>query len=225
MNLSNEVKRLVRAIIYCRVSTEKDSQTSSLQRQEEELIEFAKRLDFEVVEIIKERHSGFDFERDGLIQLLSQLKEDEADAVLVTDDTRMGRGNTKIAILHQIRKMNKKIYTLTNENELEPSEIDSMLFEIIGMIEEHQRKLHNLKIKRGMKRAIAAGYRPERNLKTHSSGGRRRKDVPLEEIIKLRNKKLTFAEIAAILRGLGYDASKATINRRYLEYQASKENS
>lgn len=216
---------MTRAIIYCRVSTEKESQSSSLLRQEEELILFAKRLDFEVVEVIKEKCSGFEFEREGLIHLLSQLKENAADVLLVSDDTRIGRGNTKIAILHQIRKMNKKVYTLSSENELEPSEIDSMLFEIIGIIEEHQRKLHNLKIKRGMKRAIEAGYRPEQNLKIHSSGGRHRKDVPMDEIIKLRNKKLTFAEIASILRGLGYDASKATINRRYLEYKASKENS
>ncbi|MGA9226650.1 MAG: recombinase family protein, partial [Mesobacillus sp.] len=41
---------------------------------------------------------------------------------------------------------------------------------------------------------------------------------PIEEIVKLRNNGLTFAEIAATLRGFGFNVSKATVNRRYLEY-------
>ncbi len=86
------------------------------------------------------------------------------------------------------------------------------------MVEEHQRKLHNLKIKRGMKRAVKLGYKPEKNLKNRGNiEGRERKEVPVDEIIRLRNNGLTFEEIAATMRGFGHDVSKATVHRRYQE--------
>lgn len=42
--------------------------------------------------------------------------------------------------------------------------------------------------------------------------------MPIDEIVRLRKNNLTFAEIAATLRGFGYDVSKATVHRRYQEY-------
>ena len=71
-----------------------------------------------------------------------------------------------------------------------------------------------------MRRAVENGYRPERNFKNkHKREGRERIDVPIEEIVNLREKGLTFQEIASILRGLGYEVSKATVHRRYMEYK------
>lgn len=43
--------------------------------------------------------------------------------------------------------------------------MDTMLLEILAIVEEYQRKIHNAKIKRGMKRAVENGYRPEKILK------------------------------------------------------------
>ncbi|MMZ59101.1 hypothetical protein D1872_211200 [compost metagenome] len=96
--------------------------------------------------------------------------------------------------------------------------MEGMVLEILAVVEEYQRRLTNHKISRGMQRAIAEGFRPEHNLKNTDQGGRKRNDLPMEEIIKLRRKKLTFEEIALTLRGLGYEASRATVHRRYREY-------
>ena len=94
-----------------------------------------------------------------------------------------------------------------------------MVLKIISLVEEYQRKLHNSKIKRGMERAVRAGYRPEQTLSNRGeNAGRDRKEVPLEEIIRLRNMGLTFSDIAATLRGFGYSVSKATVHRRFQEY-------
>ncbi|WP_216827894.1 YneB family resolvase-like protein [Alkalihalobacterium elongatum] len=214
---------MVKAVIYCRVSTNNDEQTSSLNRQAEELIDLANRLQLEVIKVVKERQSGYETDREGIIEVLELLKSD-CDVLLIQDDTRLGRGNTKTALLYQIRKMNKKIYTLSNfGNELEPTELDTILMEIIGIVEEYQRKLHNMKIKRGMKKAINNGYQPQNNLSKHQLGGRKRKELPIEEILKLREKGLTFSEISSFLNGIGYVTSKATVNRRYLEH-VEKEN-
>lgn len=209
----------MKAVIYCRVSTNKEEQESSLQRQEEELLELAARNHFTVEKIIKEQASGYELERDGILELLDLIRDKQMDAVLIQDETRLGRGNAKIALLHCILKEGTKLYSISHNGELQLSESDSMVLQIVGMVEEYQRKLHNVKIKRGMKRAVSQGYKPQKNLKNKGkNAGRDRIEAPIEEIVRLRQNQLTFSEIAATLRGFGYSISKATVHRRYQEY-------
>lgn len=213
----------MRAVVYARVSTEKDEQETSLKRQKNELLKLAAENGMEVVEVIEEKASGYDVDREGVFQLLELIEEKDIEAVLIQDETRIGRGNAKIAIVHSILKQGVKIFTAAHRGEMELSESDTMVLEIIGIVEEYQRKIHNLKIKRGMLRAIQNGYRPEKNLKNRNSSYKReRKEVPIEEIDRLRKNGLTFSEIAATLRGFGYDVSKATVHRRYQQFLSEK---
>ncbi|MBB6444170.1 YneB family resolvase-like protein [Bacillus benzoevorans] len=214
----------MKAVIYCRVSTNKETQESSLKRQEEELLELADRNHLTVEKVIKEQASGYELERDGILELLSLIRDKEINAVLIQDETRLGRGNAKIALLHCILKEGVKLYSISHNGELQLSESDSMVLQIVGMVEEYQRKLHNVKIKRGMKRAVDQGYKPQKNLKNKGkNAGRDRIEAPIEEIVRLRRNQLTFAEIAATLRGFGYSISKATVHRRYQEYTEEME--
>ncbi|MGM9988956.1 MAG: recombinase family protein [Bacillaceae bacterium] len=209
----------MKAIIYARVSTTKETQETSLARQEEELLVLAEKNGLDVVEVIREQASGYDIERDGILRLLDLIKEENVQVLLIQDETRLGRGNAKIALLHCLRKENVSIYTHSHHGEMVVSEGDSMVLEIIALVEEYQRKIHNMKIKRGMRRAVENGFRPEKNLSNRqASPGREAKELPIEEIIRLRHNKLTFEEIAATLRGFGYDVSKATVHRRYQQY-------
>ncbi|MCJ8006366.1 recombinase family protein [Lederbergia wuyishanensis] len=215
----------MKAVIYCRVSTEKETQETSISRQEEELLVAAKTWGMEVDAVVCDRSSGYDLDRPGILTLLEKIKSNSIDAVLIQDETRLGRGNAKIALLHTLYKEGVKLFNLSHNGELQLSETDSMVLNIVSMVEEYQRKLHNIKIKRGMRKAIERGYRPEKNLKKRGNiEGRERKEVPLEEIIRLRDNGLTFNEIAATMRGFGYDISKATVHRRYIEYSAKNEN-
>jgi DNA invertase Pin-like site-specific DNA recombinase len=209
----------VKAVIYCRVSTNKESQESSLKRQEEELVKLAEKEGYEIVSVIKEQASGYDLERDGILEVLQLIKDTRIDLLLIQDETRLGRGNAKIALLHCIRKESVIIYSVSHQGELQLSETDEMVLQIVGIVEEYQRRLHNAKIKRGMNRAIQNGYNPQKNLRNLGlTAGREKKEVPIDEIVRLRKNKLTFAEIAATLRGFGYPVSKATVHRRYQEY-------
>jgi DNA invertase Pin-like site-specific DNA recombinase len=214
----------MRAVVYCRVSTEKESQVSSLNRQREELLQLAQKEHFEVVKVIEEQVSGYDIERDGMIEILDDAKQQFFDVLLVQDETRLGRGNAKLALLHYFDKCNIKIYTISHQGELQISEADSMVMEIVSLVEEFQRKIHNIKIQRGMKKAVENGYKPHRHLKRTDHAGRERKEVPIEEIVRLREMNLTFREIAATLKGFGYNVSKATVHRRYLEHIEDIEN-
>lgn len=207
-------------IIYCRVSTDKKQQETSLERQQQELIQLANKYHFTIVECIMEKASGFEIERDGIFQMLDYFSDKKADCLLIQDETRLGRGNTKIALFHQLNKENIPIYTAIHNGKLELSESDSMVLQIVGIVEEYQRKIHNLKIKRGMKKAMDEGYNPTQNFKNRNMApGRERIDFPMEEVIRLRNNQLTFEEIANILNGLGFSVSKATVHRRYTESQ------
>lgn len=209
----------MKVIIYCRVSTDKQTQETSLARQEEELLAAAGKWGFHVDSIIHDQSSGYDLDRAGLMEMLDKISSDDIDAVLIQDETRLGRGNAKIALIHSLFKEEVQLFSLAHDGELQLSETDNMLLNIIGMIEEYQRKLHNIKIRRGMKRAVAKGYRPEKNLRKRGNmNGRERKEIPVEEIVRLRQNNLTFEEIASVLRGFGYEVSKATVHRRYQEY-------
>lgn len=209
----------MKAVIYCRVSTEKETQETSLVRQEEELTKFAMAQGYEIAHTFVDKHSGYDIERDGLLDLLSFIKEFEIKAVFVQDETRIGRGNGRMAVLHLLQKTNTSVFTLQDKGVLNLNEMDSMLLEILALVEEYQRKLHNAKIRRGMKRAVSQGFRPERNLKTKGNPeGRERIEVPVDEIVRLRRAGLTYEEITSTLRGLGVEISKATVHRRYMEF-------
>ncbi|MFD1607776.1 YneB family resolvase-like protein [Oceanobacillus luteolus] len=213
----------MKAIIYCRVSTDKKQQETSLQRQCEELFQLADRHGLTVVTSIEEQESGYEINRDGIFKMLDLFSNGEAQCLLIQDETRLGRGNTKIALFRQLQKLGVSVLTSTHDGELELSESDSMVLQIVGIVEEYQRKIHNIKIKRGMQRAIKQGYNPTDNLKNISNApGRERLEVPIEDIVRLRDKNLTFSEITTTLKGLGYNISKATVHRRYQEYQEDR---
>ncbi|MEK4627953.1 MAG: recombinase family protein [Solibacillus sp.] len=208
-----------KAALYCRVSTEKNTQETSLVRQQEELTKYAKSFGFQELAVFKDQSSGFDVDRDGLLDMLDYMKEQQIKVLFVQDETRLGRGNARMAVLHLIQKYEATVYSLNDAGPLALNEMDTMLLEILAIVEEYQRRMHNAKIRRGMRRAVENGYMPQNNLKNRGNiEGRERKDVPVEEIVQLRQKGLTFAEIATTLSGLGIQISKATVHRRYIEY-------
>lgn len=207
------------AVLYCRVSTEKETQEKSLIRQEEELREFAKKQDYIVREVFQDQHSGYSVEREGLLDMLDYVKVHSISTVCIQDETRLGRGNSRMAVLHLLKKTNVQVVSMHDGGSIQMNEMDSMMLEILALVEEYQRKLHNAKIRRGMKRAVDQGYKPEKNLKDQGNPeGRERKDIPIKEIVNLRNNGLTYEEIASTLRGFGYTVSKATVHRRFQEY-------
>ncbi|OAE04357.1 resolvase [Bacillus subtilis] len=213
----------MKALIYARVSTNKEQQETSLKRQEEELTAIAAENGMEVVKVISEKASGYEMDRDGVFELLDEIKNADIDVILVQDETRLGRGNAKIALLHCIYREGVKVYTTAHRGELELSEADSMVLEIVSIVEEYQRKIHNMKIRRGMKRAVKTVLNRKKLKNQHGNSGKEKIEVPISEIVRLRANKLTFAEIAATLRGFGYDVSKATVHRRFQEYIENEE--
>ncbi|SDC14560.1 Site-specific DNA recombinase [Melghirimyces thermohalophilus] len=214
----------IKGVIYARVSTQRTEQETSLQRQVDDLKAWADTLSCEVVEVITEQQSGFDLEREGLYRMLDEVRSGKAEVILVQDDTRLGRGEAKLAVIHQLSRCGATIFSLQSGGELELEAGESTVLAIMAKVEELQRKWMSQKISWGMRRAIhERGYNPAVNLKNQGQGGRSRKEVPIERIVDLKEKRLTFEEIAATLQGFGYDVSRATVHRRYREWKASLE--
>ena len=208
------------AVLYCRVSTDKEAQETSLIRQEEELRKFAQEQKYFVRDVFLDQHSGYSVEREGLLDMLDFIKMNSITTVFIQDETRLGRGNSRMAILHMLKKLDIEVISLNDGGSIRLNEMDTMMLEILALVEEYQRKLHNAKIRRGMRRAVEHGFKPEKNLKDQGNPeGRERKEVPMDEIVKLRNNGLTYAEIASTLNGFGFPVSKATVHRRYMEYK------
>jgi len=212
------------SVIYARVSTEKNTQETSLARQQDELEKYAQKMGYKVQAFFQDQHSGYEVDRDGLLEMMDYIKEHNVQALFIQDETRLGRGHARMAVIHLLQKYDTTIYTLNDSGPIALNEMDSMLLEILAIVEEYQRKIHNAKIRRGMRRAVENGYKPQLNLKDRGNHeGRDRIDVPIEEIVNLRNKGLTFNEIASTLRGVGFEVSKATVHRRYQEYMEKTE--
>lgn len=183
-------------------------------------MKFAYQQSYLVDKVFADQHSGYEMDREGLLEMLNYIKTDKVDAVFIQDETRLGRGHARIALLHVMKKHDVEVYTLSDQGPIALNDMDDMVLEILAIVEEYQRKIHNAKIKRGMKRAVENGYKPEKNLKGKGNPeGRERLELPVDQIISLKENGLTFDEIAVTLRGFGYQASKATVHRRYKEFK------
>jgi DNA invertase Pin-like site-specific DNA recombinase len=210
----------MRLIVYARVSTDKAEQETSLDRQVAELELYARLHGHSVVDVVQEQASGYEADREGLLDIIDRLKHGKADGIVIQDGTRLGRGNGRLVALCAIQKEGGAIISAQEDGPLELNDLEKMMLEVMAAVEEYERKVQNAKISRGMRRAISErGYRPQDNLPREGQGGRKRVELPPDEIERLRDRGLTFREIAVSLRGMGYDASTATVHRRWQETQ------
>ena len=95
----------MKAVAYCRVSTNKDEQLDSLEAQQLFFTEYAKRNDYHLVRIYAdEGKSGTKMKnRTQLLRLLSDAQRDMFEIVLIKDVSRLAR-NT-VDFLTSIRKL------------------------------------------------------------------------------------------------------------------------
>ncbi len=95
----------MKALIYARVSTNKEQQETSLKRQEEELTAIATENGLEVVKVISEKASGYEMDRDGVFEPLDEIKNSGIDVILVQDETRLdGEMQNRTASLYLQRR-------------------------------------------------------------------------------------------------------------------------
>jgi len=142
-----------KAVIYARVSTA-DQENS---RQIAELQQYAKAMNYEIVEIYQEKISGAKLaaDRPAMDAMLQAIEQKEIKRVLVWDLSRFSR-NTKDA-LDVIEQLNNCCCSLTikglNINTLDkdckPDPMATMFLQILLAVYEMERKAIRLRMKSG----------------------------------------------------------------------------
>jgi putative DNA-invertase from lambdoid prophage Rac len=192
-----------RVAIYCRVSTSDQDN----DRQERDLLEYADRADFEVVEVFKETLSGIrkskgkqPVERKRVMELAQRRA---IDAVLVTEMTRWGRSTQDLMdTLGQLASWDVSLIAQTGLTFDLWTPQGKLIANLMASLAEFEHDLLRERVRSGVAAAKARGQSFGRR------PGYRPSDRHAPEVIRLSEmEKLSQREIAKRL-GL----SKTTVN-------------
>lgn len=143
----------MKVVIYSRVSTT----SQDYKRQTEELLEFSKNMNYEVVSIFEEKISGGkkNEERPELMKMINFIKKNKIDKILCWELSRLGR-NT-IEVLKTIQLLNENcislyiknhnIETLNDKCEINP--MSQFLIQILTSVSEMEKTQIRQRIKSG----------------------------------------------------------------------------
>lgn len=149
-------------ILYCRKSSEsEDRQIMSIEAQEREMLEVAKRDNLSVVKILKEKQSAKDIGRPVFNEMVKLLQSGKADGVLSWKLDRLARnfidGGAIIDMLQKGVIQRIKTY----DRVCLPSDNVLMLAVEFGMANQYVRDL-SVNVKRGNREKLARGEWPNR---------------------------------------------------------------
>jgi DNA invertase Pin-like site-specific DNA recombinase len=100
--MNGEYKVMKKAIVYCRSATANEDSEMRLSAQASDCLAYAKEHGYEVLEVISEMGiGGLNFNRAGLQKLLSMCHNDEIEAVIVPDISRLSRNREQLKSLFQ----------------------------------------------------------------------------------------------------------------------------
>lgn len=197
---------MIRAVIYSRVSTEGNRQDT--ERQTNELVEYANRMGYELVEVFEEKVSGYKKNEDRPIfsKMLAEIDKGTIDKVLVWELSRIGR--SVIQSLQNIQLLtDKKVSIYIKNFNLEtlyddktPNSLSMFMVQILFSVANMEAQLTRARMESGYKAYI----------KKHGTKafGRKKGSIETEEetiqkhtdILKLLKKKLTIRQISGITK-------------------------
>lgn len=181
---------MIRAIIYCRVSTS----DQNCDRQERDLREFAARAGYEVVKVFKETASGAKDDRAQRKEVLALAQARKISAVLVTEASRWSRSTIDLlGTLQSLNAWGTSLVTLTGIGFDLNTPQGKLMAAVISAIAEFERDLIRQRVKSGIVAAKARGQK---------FGRPRISDSAIAEIRKLRAQGRSYSQIAG-MTGVG----------------------
>ena len=121
----------MRAWLYYRLSRDEDKELNSLTNQKNILVEYAENNGYTVIgESFDDNVSGMHFDRDGIEKICEAVEQNQIDAVIVKDLSRLGRHRTQTAVfIDYLKKHDVRVISVT-ENIDTSNENDDL---VIGM--------------------------------------------------------------------------------------------
>jgi DNA invertase Pin-like site-specific DNA recombinase len=195
---------MIRAVIYSRVSTEGNRQDT--ERQTNELVEYANKMGYELVEVFEEKVSGYKKNEDRPIfsKMLAEIDKGTIDKVLVWELSRIGR--SVIQSLQNIQLLTDKKVSIyiknfnleTLNDDKTPNSLSMFMVQILFSVANMEAQLTRARMESGYKAYI----------KKHGTKafGRKKGSIETEEetiqkhtdIVKLLKKKLTIRQISGL---------------------------
>lgn len=211
-----------RAIIYARVSSTTDRQ--STDRQVADLNRYAQSNDMEVTRVFEEHISGAKRteNRPVLLEALKFAKSESIDIVLLSELSRLGRSVYEIQAIvkdlidnHINAYFQKENICLFNSDGSQ-SIVTPILITVLGACAQLERENIAFRLNSGRKNAIDRGVRMGR--KVGSITSKEDKEKKYGEIIKRIRRGDKLVDIAAWAKGKGIKCSLATIKRLKKEF-------
>lgn len=177
-----------RVAIYCRVSTN----DQSCERQEKDLMDFAKRADFDVHGIFKETASGTKDDRAERKKVIALAQARLIDGILVTELTRWGRST--IDLMQTIQDLQSWGVSLIAQTGFQfdmTTAQGKLLASLMASLAEFERDLLKERVRSGLALAKARGKVLGRKL-----GERPKSDKLTPRVVALLNAGLSYRHIA-----------------------------
>ena len=142
--------------IYVRKSRLKDTDSMEIDRQIELLVEYAERNKMQYI-IFHEKGSSEDWNRPQLQEMMSFLKNENYDGILVTDQDRISRDSTDMGLFKRFcKKENLLLYTLTKTYNYLKDE-DDFISGIQAEMDSQFMRVTKRKMMRGRIQALERG--------------------------------------------------------------------
>jgi DNA invertase Pin-like site-specific DNA recombinase len=179
-------KGQTRVAMYCRTSTKEQH----LDCQYEDLIEVAKRMEWQIVELYEEQVSGTKgvVDRNELERLLLDASKKRFDKVMIWDVSRLARNMRHlISVCEQLKDYGIHIYSYSQN--LDTSTMSGQaFFQMCGIFSSMETSLRAERQKLGIARALERGAKFGRKTKLTKS--------KLDEIRRLRERGLSLKKIS-----------------------------
>lgn len=190
----------MKVVIYARVST----LIQEYDRQIDELRDYAKRMDYEVVKVFCEKNSGAKkvAERYALSELLDYVRNNKVDKVLIYECSRLSRRIVDfLQVIEELNELKVSLYihqngleTLLSDGSINP--IASLVLGIIAQFNSMERSLIRSRMESGYNHYRAMGGTVGRK-KGYKKSTEEMKDEYAEEI-RLLKKGISLRNVAKI---------------------------
>jgi DNA invertase Pin-like site-specific DNA recombinase len=193
---------MIKAVIYSRVSSEGNRQDT--ERQTNELIEYANKMGYKLVEVYEEKVSGYKKNEDRPIfsRMLEEIEKGAIDKVLVWELSRIGR--SVIQSLQNIQLLTDKKVSIyiknfnleTLNDDKTPNSLSMFMVQILFSVANMEAQL--------TKSRMVSGYR--NHINNGGKVGRKSGSIETEEetiqkhsdVLKLLKKKLSIRQISGL---------------------------
>lgn len=144
------------AVIYCRVSTH----DQSCERQERDLLAFAERAGYQVLQVFKETASGSKDDRTERKKILALAQRREIQTVLVTELTRWGRSTRDLMdTLQTLESYRVSVIAQTGLQFDLTSPQGKLFASLMSALAEFERDLLRERVRSGIQAAKARGVK------------------------------------------------------------------